>query len=125
MNHPRFYSRLSHWCEQQIVHFPWFIVLAAVLLCAGSSYYVYEHLTVNTNTAEMLSPDLPFQQNQRRIDEAFPADAYTTLFVVDANSPEEAAQSATKLVDLLRAKPDRFASVYIFSSASITVFRHA
>lgn len=109
----RFSSRLFHWCEQKIVHFPWLVVLAAVFLCVGSSYYVYEHLTVNTNTAEMLSPDLPFQQNQKKIDLAFPADAYTTLFVVDANSPEEATQSATKLVDSLRAKPDRFASVYI------------
>ena len=109
----RFSSRLSHWCEQQIVHFPWFIVLFAVLLCAGTSYYVYEHLAVNTNTAEMLSPDLPFQQNQRRIDVAFPQDAYTTLFVVDANSPEEATQSATKLVDLIRTQPERFDSVYI------------
>ena len=113
MKHTRFSSRLSHWCEQQIVHFPWFVVLFAVLLCAGTSYYVYEHLAVNTNTAEMLSPDLPFQQNQKKIDIAFPEDAYTTLFVVDANSPEEATQSATKLVDLLRAEPERFSSAYI------------
>ena len=113
MKHTRFSSRLSHWCEQQIVHFPWFVVLFAVLLCAGTSYYVYEHLAVNTNTAEMLSPDLPFQQNQKKIDIAFPEDAYTTLFVVDANSPEEATQSATKLVDLHRAEPERFSSAYI------------
>ena len=109
----RFSSRLFHWCEQKIVHFPWLVVLAAVFLCMGSSYYVYEHLTVNTNTAEMLSPDLPFQQNQKKIDIAFPEDAYTTLFVVDANSPEEATQSAMKLLDLLRGKPNSFASVYI------------
>lgn len=113
MTHTRFSSRLSHWCEQQIVHFPWFIVLTAIFLCVGTSYYVYNNLTVNTNSAEMLSPDLPFQQNQRRIDKAFPQDAYTTLFVVDANSPEEASQSATKLVELLHAKTDRFSSAYI------------
>ncbi|MDD5228792.1 MAG: MMPL family transporter, partial [Methylococcales bacterium] len=109
----RFSSRLSYWCQQKIVHFPWFVVLTAIFLCVGTSYYVYEHLTVNTNSADMLSPDLPFQQNQRRIDKAFPQDAYTTLFVVDANSPEEATQSATKLVDLIRTQTDRFDSVYI------------
>lgn len=113
MAHSSFSSRLSHWCEQQIVRFPWFIIIFALLLCAGSGYYTYHHLAVNTNTAEMLSPDLPFQQNQRKIDTAFPDDAYTTLFVVDANSPEEAEQSATKLVELLRAKTDRFSSAYI------------
>ena len=113
MNHPRFYSRFVHWCERQIVHFPWVVVLSAILLCVGTSYYVYNNLTVNTNSAEMLSPDLPFQQNQRRIDKAFPQDAYTTLFVIDANSPEEASQSATKLVDLIRTQTERFDSVYI------------
>ena len=113
MKHPPRSSRFSSWCEQLLFNFPWLIVFASLLLCIGTSYYVYEHLTVNTNTAEMLSPDLPFQQNQRRIDQAFPQDAYTTLFVIDANSPEEATQNATKLVNLLRAKPDHFSSVYI------------
>lgn len=113
MTQTRISSRLSHWCEQKIIRFPWFIVLFAVLLCAASSYYTYENLTINTNTAEMLSPDLPFQQNQKKIDTAFPQDAYTTLFVIDGNSPEEAAQSATNTLNLLRAKTDRFASAYI------------
>lgn len=113
MTQTRISSRLSHWCEQKIVRFPWFIVLFAILLCAASSYYTYEHLTINTNTAEMLSPDLPFQQNQKKIDTAFPQDAYTTLFVIDGNSPEEAAQSATNILNLLRTKTDRFASAYI------------
>jgi predicted RND superfamily exporter protein len=71
MNQPRFYSHFFRWCERQIVHFPWIVVLSAILLCIGTSYYVYKNLTVNTNSAEMLSPDLPFQQNQRRIDKAF------------------------------------------------------
>lgn len=108
-----FFSRLKFWCNQQIVTFPWIVVTFALLLCIGTSYYVYEHLAVNTNTAEMLSPDLPFQKNQRHIDEAFPQDAYTTLFVIDANSPEEASQSATQLVNLLHEKQDRFSSAYI------------
>lgn len=113
MTKTRISSRLSHWCEQKIIRFPWFIVLFAVLLCAASSYYTYENLTINTNTAEMLSPDLPFQQNQKKIDTAFPQDAYTTLFVIDGNSPEEAAQSATSILSLLQAKTDRFSSAYI------------
>ena len=113
MTQARFSSRLSHWCEQKIVHFPWVIILFALLLCAGSGYYTYKNLSVNTNTAEMLSPDLPFQQNQRKIDNAFPQDAYTTLFVVDGNSPEEASQSASQLLELLNTKKAYFSSAYI------------
>ncbi|MDD2863268.1 MAG: MMPL family transporter [Methylococcales bacterium] len=113
MTQTRISSRLSHWCEQQIVHFPWLIIFFALLLCAGSGYYTYGHLSVNTNTAEMLSPDLPFQQNQRKIDTAFPQDAYTTLFVIDGNSPEEAAQSASNALNLIQSKTDHFSSAYI------------
>lgn len=113
MTQPRFSSHLSHWCEQKIVHFPWLIIFLSLFLCAVSGYYTYENLTVNTNTAEMLSPDLPFQQNQRKIDTAFPQDAYTTLFVIDGNSPEEAAQSASNALKLIQSKTDRFSSAYI------------
>lgn len=113
MKHTSFASRCSHWCEQKIVHYPWFFLLFALLLCIASGYYTFNNLAVNTNTADMLSPDLPFQQNQRKIDAAFPQDAYTTLFVIESNTPEEAAQSATKLVELLTNKKETFSSAYI------------
>lgn len=113
MKHTSFASRCTHWCEQKIVHYPWFFLLFALLLCIASGYYTFNHLAVNTNTAEMLSPDLPFQQNQRKIDKAFPQDAYTTLFVIESNTPEESAQSATKLVELLANKKETFSSAYI------------
>jgi len=113
MKHTSFASRCSHWFEQKIIHAPWFFLVFALLLCIVSGYYTFNHLAVNTNTAEMLSPDLPFQQNQRKIDAAFPQDAYTTLFVIDSNAPEEAAQSATKLVELLADQKEIFSSAYI------------
>lgn len=118
MKHTSFASRCSHWCEQKIVHYPWFFLLFALLLCAASGYYTFNNLAVNTNTAEMLSPDLPFQQNQHKIDAAFPQDAYTTLFVIESNTPEEAAQSATKLVQLLANKKETFSSAYISTDNS-------
>lgn len=113
MKHTSFASRCTHWCEQKIVHYPWFFLLFALLLCIASGYYTFNHLAVNTNTAEMLSPDLPFQQNQRKIDKAFPQDAYTTLFIIESNTPEESAQNATKLVELLANKKETFSSAYI------------
>ncbi|MDD1608191.1 MAG: hypothetical protein LUQ18_06810, partial [Methylococcaceae bacterium] len=84
-----FYHSFIRWCEKQIIGFPWTLLIVSLLLCSGTAYYVYNHLTVNTNTAEMLSPDLPFQQNQQRIDNAFPQDAATTILVVESNTPEE------------------------------------
>lgn len=100
-------------CERQIIRFPWTFLILTLLLCSGTGYYVYNHLPVDTNTSNMLSPDLPFQQNQRRLDAAFPEDAATTIFVVESNTPEETAQAAVKLTALLSKEKDRFESVYI------------
>ncbi|MEQ1484066.1 MMPL family transporter [Methyloglobulus sp.] len=108
-----FTDTILHWCEQQIIRFPWTLLVLSFLLCGGVSYHVYKHLGINTNTAEMLDPNLPFQQNQRRIDKAFPQDAATLILIVEAGTPEETTLAANKLQDKLSVQTDRFDSVYI------------
>lgn len=110
---PNLLHRFAHWCEALILRFPWTLLLLAFTLCGLTTYYVYNHLGVNTNTAEMLSPDLPFQKNQQRLDKAFPQDAVTTIFVVNGQTPEETAQAANKLAETLSAQKSTFSSVYI------------
>jgi uncharacterized protein len=111
--HTTFVDTILHWFEQQIIRFPWTLLVVSFLLCGGVSYHVYNHLGINTNTAEMLDPNLPFQQNQRRIDKAFPQDAATLILIVEARSPEETTLAANKLQDKLSVQTDRFDSVYI------------
>ncbi|WP_411727922.1 MMPL family transporter [Methyloglobulus sp.] len=111
--HTSFLDTFLHWCERQIVRFPWMLLLLSLLLCGGVSYHVYNHLGINTNTSEMLSPDLPFQQNQRRIDKAFPQDAATLLLIVEAGTPEETTLAANTLQSWLSAQTGRFDSVTI------------
>jgi uncharacterized protein len=111
--HTTFVDTILHWCERQIIRFPWTLLVVSFLLCGGVSYHVYNHLGINTNTAEMLDPNLPFQQNQRRIDKAFPQDAATLILIVEAETPEETTLAANKLQDKLSVQTDRFDSVYI------------
>jgi len=92
---------------------PWTLLLLSLLLCGSTLYYSIKNLEINTNTAEMLSPDLPFQQNQARFNQAFPEDATTIILVVEAETPEESSQAANKLVEQLDKENDRFESVYI------------
>lgn len=89
------------------------MLIVSILLCVGTAYYVYENLTINTDTSQMLSPDLPFQKNQRRIDKAFPDDAATTLLVVESDTPEQTALAAIKSVELLKQEKKAFTSAYI------------
>lgn len=92
---------------------PWTLLLLSLLLCGATLYYTIENLEINTNTAEMLSPDLPFQQNQAHFNQAFPEDATTIIFAVEAGTPEETSLAASKLAEQLNKASDRFDSAYI------------
>lgn len=107
------FDSFINWCEHQIVRFPWIVLLLIVLLCTFTLDYTYNNLSINTNTGEMLSPDLPFQKNQLRINKAFPEDSSNLIMVIDAKTPEESTIAANKLATLLNKQNDRFDSVYI------------
>ena len=105
--------RFLFWCEKQILRFPWTIVLLTVSLAGLSGWYCYQNLSINTNTSEMLSPDLPFQQNRKRIEKAFPLDSATILIVVDTETPEETSQAALAVESILIKQTDKFNAVFI------------
>jgi len=96
-----------------VTHYAWLIVIAALSLTIASLLYTKDNLGINNNSAEMLSPDLPFQQNTRRMEQQFPQDASTIIFVVDATTPEETALAATQLLDQLKNDASNFSSSYI------------
>jgi hypothetical protein len=108
-----FFNTLLGWCERQIMRCPWTLLLLSLSLCGATLYYTFENLEINTNTAEMLSPDLPFQQNQAHFNQAFPEDATTIIFAVEAKTPEETSLAAIKLAEQLNKADDRFDSAYI------------
>ncbi|HIL40635.1 MAG TPA: hypothetical protein EYG24_00715, partial [Methylococcales bacterium] len=45
-----------------VLRFPWVVVSLFILLSASSLQFTINNLGVNTNVAELLSPDLPFQK---------------------------------------------------------------
>ncbi len=106
-------DRFLCWWGTQVLRFPWLLILLTVSLSAASLHYTINNLGVNTNTAEMLSPDLPFQKNRLRIEAEFPQDAGVIILVVDALTPEETSQAANTLAEVLSTQVDSFSSVYI------------
>ena len=106
-------DRFLCWWGTQVLRFPWVLILLTVLLTAASLHYTINNLGVNTNTAEMLSPDLPYQKNRLRIEAEFPQDAGVIILVVDALTPEETSQAANTLAEVLKSQADNFSSVYI------------
>ena len=106
-------NRFICWCGNIMLRFPWLLVLLATLACAAGLHYTINNLGVNTDTSELLSPDLPFQQNRFRWEKAFPQDAANILFVVEAPIPEQSAMAARRLAKILRGQDQLFDYVYI------------
>ena len=89
----------------------WMVVLAGVLLAAGSGFYASHHLGVNTDTDEMFSASLPWRQRAMALDRAFPQFQGLLVAVIDANVPEEAEETARDLTRALAADHTDFSMV--------------
>ena len=87
------------------------IVVMAALLTVVAGGYVAEHLKINTDTSDMLSPDLPFRRLSRAFDAAFPQFADTIVVVIDGMVPEHVDQAALRLAARLRQHPEVFGMV--------------
>lgn len=107
----KFTDRCLNKSSQLIMRFPWLVILLVMALCTISLNYTINNLGVNTNTAEMLAADLPFQENRIRQEEAFPKEADALLLLVEATTPEKTAQSTELLISKLKQDP-LFISVY-------------
>lgn len=105
--------RLINWWEGNILRYPWLVLLLFALGTGWALKYSMTHLSVNANTAEMLSTDLPFQQNRIRLETSFPQDVSTFLMVVEGGSPEQTAQAVKQLGNALRSNGGQIKSVYI------------
>lgn len=79
------------------------ILLLCTLVTAISFHYTREHLGINTDTAGMFSERLPWRKMQKAFEQAFPQYSDTLTIVVEAVTPDLAAQAsrllATRLAD--------------------------
>jgi hopanoid biosynthesis associated RND transporter like protein HpnN len=89
----------------------WMVVLAGILIAAGSGFYASRHLGVNTDTDQMFSASLPWRQRAMALDRAFPQFQGLLVAVVDAKVPEEADETARDLTRALAADHTNFTTV--------------
>ena len=78
--------------------------------------YAGQNLRINTDTTDMIPPDLPWRQDFIAYRERFEARDRNILIVVDANIPEHADDLATALTDGLRQSPALYRSVSLAGS---------
>jgi hopanoid biosynthesis associated RND transporter like protein HpnN len=84
------------------------LTLVATLAAA---FYASGNLGVNTDTANMISPTLPWRRDFIEFRDAFPIRDRNLLIVIDAASPQSADAFATALLTELRNKPELYHGV--------------
>lgn len=90
----------------------WAIILGFFAAAAAAGWFAAANLRVNTDTTEMLDPDLPFQKNARALREAFPQIKNDVVILVRGDTLDEADAFAAALYERLLARPDAVSSVF-------------
>jgi len=105
--------RAIHWWEENVLNRPWWLIIVSLLACGLIGKYTVDKLTINTNTADMISIKLPFQQNRIRLESAFPQDISTVLLLVEGGTPERTDAAVTRIAAELEKSKAEIRSVYI------------
>ncbi|MBF0560932.1 MAG: MMPL family transporter [Alphaproteobacteria bacterium] len=88
------------------------VVVAALIIAAMASLYVVRTVAINSNTNDMLSPNLPFRALARELDRAFPQSTDEMVIVIDSANPDLVDDAAPRLVARLREQPALFGDVF-------------
>jgi len=84
----------------------WLVLLLAALGTWGALTYTAGHLAIDTDTANMLDPELPHRQAHRRFRAAFPAQTGDVVVFTEAASAGAADDAADALAAKLAERPD-------------------
>lgn len=84
---------------------PWIVLALAAVLTIASVWVFATRLAVNSDTADMLSRDLPFRQRAQELKAAFPDLDDTLLVVVEGPVPELVAEATDRLAQAMTDAP--------------------
>ena len=84
------------------------VVTAFVLAGLGAGLYTALHFNMDTDSAKLISPKLPWRQREIRFDRLFPQRNNLILVVIDGATPERAEEAASLLAAKLGARKDLF-----------------
>jgi uncharacterized protein len=75
----------------------WLVLGVATALAVVASIYAARHIAIDTNTATLISPDLPWRQREIDFARTFPQRVAVIAVVVDGATPELAEQATAAL----------------------------
>jgi hopanoid biosynthesis associated RND transporter like protein HpnN len=102
---------LERWTAIVARHAGW-ILLVAMIAGGLGAWAAINGLGLNTDTAEMLSAELPFRKAWDRYARAFPQLDDTVVVVVESSTPEVADRAADSMLELMELRGELFTDVH-------------
>ena len=90
----------------------WLVIGIAIMLCAGALGYSATHIAIDTDSANLISKDVPWRRQEIILNAAFPHRANLIAVVIDAATPELADETAQALAQRLSAQTQVFRAVW-------------
>ncbi|HET6158535.1 MAG TPA: MMPL family transporter [Dongiaceae bacterium] len=87
------------------------VIALCLALTVAAAFYAAHTLKMDSNTANMISPNLPWKQEMARIDAAFPQNSGLLVVMVDSDTPDLAEDAAARLYAKMSERTDLFQSV--------------
>ncbi len=100
---------LAAWASAVVAR-PRLTAAATLALAALAAWHAAGNLGVNTDTANMIAPTIPWRQHYNEYRDAFPLRDRNLLIVIDAPTPARADEIAADVMRELRAQPERYRS---------------
>ncbi len=104
-------TRVIHWLVGWSTRGAAAVFAAGILAAALCSLYAAEHLKINTDTADLISPSLSWRQRDAELDRAFPQNVDQLAIVVDGATSGLAEDGAAALARWALQHPDLFKGV--------------
>ncbi len=92
------------------------LIVPALIIASGLAlFYTINHISVNTNTRDMLSPDLDWRQLDLAYENAFPMYVENIVVVIEANTPDQATDAAAYTKEILKRDSKQYQQVFLLS----------
>lgn len=90
---------------------PWIALSGIIFLTVVAAVYAGGSLKMETDTASMVSEDLPSRAYQAALERTFPGSGSAIVIVIDADLPDRADEAADRLAERLRQESAFFLSI--------------
>src|SRR3954451_430094 len=94
-------AALVTWLATTCARHAWLVTVIALCIAGSAAWYVTAHFAIDTATAELISPSVPWRQREARFDQAFPQRTDLIAIVIDGATAEIAEQASASLAAAL------------------------